>query len=111
MIRQRLCRALDLERRAYPANASPPGARWETGSLASLISFANCSCPPRGTWLGRKVTQSPTQGSRAGECRFADTRCHAVAVELECIDVHGTHRTMLVRRPGLGVPRPMFSEL
>ena len=63
MIGQRLCRALDLERRAYPANASPPGARWESGSLASLISFAICSCPPRGTWLGRKVTQSPTKGS------------------------------------------------
>ena len=57
MIGQRLYRALDLERRAYPANASPPGARRETGSLASLISFAICSCPPRGTWLGPKITQ------------------------------------------------------
>jgi hypothetical protein len=28
MTGQRLYRALDLERRAYPANASPPGARW-----------------------------------------------------------------------------------
>ena len=63
MIGQRLYHALDLERRAYLANASLPGARWGTGSLASLISFANCSCPPRGTWLGRKITQSPTQGS------------------------------------------------
>src|ERR1700726_3829059 len=59
MIGQRLGRALDLERRAYPANASPPGARWQTGSLALLISFATCSCPARGTWLGRKITQSP----------------------------------------------------
>src|SRR5260370_42335782 len=39
MIGQWLYRALDLERRTYPANASLPGARWETGSLASLISF------------------------------------------------------------------------
>jgi hypothetical protein len=36
MLGQRLGRALDLERRAYPANAS---------SLALLISFATCSCP------------------------------------------------------------------
>jgi hypothetical protein len=57
MIGQRLYRALDLERRAYPANASTPVSRWETGSLASLISFAICSCPPRGTWLGPKITQ------------------------------------------------------
>jgi hypothetical protein len=58
MMGQRLYRALDLERRAYQANASPPGARWGTGSLESLVSFANCSCPPRGTWLSRKITQS-----------------------------------------------------
>ena len=63
MTGHRPCHALDLERRAYLANASLPGARWASGSLASLISFANCSCPPRGTWLGRKVTQSPTKGS------------------------------------------------
>jgi hypothetical protein len=56
MMGQRLYRALDLECRAYQANASHPGARWGTGSLALLISFANCSCPARGTWLGRKIT-------------------------------------------------------
>src|SRR4029077_21267767 len=63
MMGQGLGGALDVLRRAYPANASPPGARWKTGSLALLICFATCSCPARGTWLGRKITQSPTQGS------------------------------------------------